>query len=355
MPSYIITGSGSFIPEHRITNAHFHQHEFYQADHQRLTDSGERIAQKFESITGIQERRYIAGNHVCSDMGTDAARKALLDANISGESLDLLIAAHNFGDVTLGSVQTDVLPGIGARIKHNLGIQNPDCVAWDILFGCPGWLQGMIQAYVYMRAGDANKAMVVGTETLSRVLDLSDRDSMIFADGAAATILERIEEDGRGILAYTVQTHTTTEAFYLNMGSSNKPGKDPGIQYIKMNGRKIYEYALQNVPHAMKMCLDKAGIPITAVDKILIHQANEKMDEAIVNRLYQLFGINQMPEGIMPMSIRELGNSSVATIPTLYDLIQHNKMEDHSFKSGDILLMASVGGGMHINAMVYRV
>ena len=120
-----------------------------------------------------------------------------------------------------------------------------------------------------------------------------------------------------------------------------------------MHGRKIYEFALTNVAQAMKDCLDKSGIDISEVKKVLIHQANEKMDEAIIKRFYRLFK-SQAPEGIMPMSIHKLGNSSVATVPTLFDLIRNNKLEDHEINKGDVIIFASVGAGMHINAIVYK-
>ena len=120
-----------------------------------------------------------------------------------------------------------------------------------------------------------------------------------------------------------------------------------------MYGRKIYEFALTNVPAAMKSCLDKSGIDINDIKKILIHQANEKMDEAIVKRFYKLYGM-KMPENIMPMTIDKLGNSSVATVPTLYDMILKGKMNVHSINKGDIILFASVGAGMNINAIIYK-
>jgi 3-oxoacyl-[acyl-carrier-protein] synthase-3 len=120
-----------------------------------------------------------------------------------------------------------------------------------------------------------------------------------------------------------------------------------------MDGRKIYEFALINVPNAMKTCLEKSGVDIKDVKKILIHQANEKMDEAIVKRFYKLYKMD-MPEDIMPMSIQNLGNSSVATVPTLFDLIKNHELENHSFSKGDVIIFASVGAGMHINAIVYK-
>jgi 3-oxoacyl-[acyl-carrier-protein] synthase-3 len=121
-----------------------------------------------------------------------------------------------------------------------------------------------------------------------------------------------------------------------------------------MHGRKIYEFALNNVPLAMKICLEESKIDIKNVKKILIHQANEKMDEAIIQRFYKLYK-TPMPDGIMPMSIHKLGNSSVATIPTLYDLLIQNKIENQQLNTGDVIIFASVGAGMNINAMIYQI
>jgi 3-oxoacyl-[acyl-carrier-protein] synthase-3 len=225
------------------------------------------------------------------------------------------------------------------------------------MFGCPGWLQALIQADAYFKAGIAKKALVIGAETLSRVIDIHDRDSMIFSDGAGAAVVEWKEEseEGSGILAAAVQSHCIDEAYYLYMGKSNFPGSDPRVRYIKMKGRKVYEYAMKHVPAAMKECLDKSAVPITSLKKVFIHQANEKMDEGIIKALYKLYGIREVPESIMPMSIHKLGNSSVATIPTLFDLVIKNNLQDHQLNKGDIILFASVGAGMNINAVCYRV
>jgi 3-oxoacyl-[acyl-carrier-protein] synthase-3 len=120
-----------------------------------------------------------------------------------------------------------------------------------------------------------------------------------------------------------------------------------------MHGRKIYEFALSNVPKAMKECLDSCGIDISNLKKILIHQANEKMDEAIIQRFYKLYG-QTPPAGIMPMSIHKLGNSSVATVPTLYDSLVKGEIENQELNKGDVIMFASVGAGMNVNAIVYK-
>lgn len=347
-----ITGIGSFIPKNIESNQDFYDHEFLNLDGSSINHPNEVIVEKFKEITGIAERRYADHDLNSSDLGFLAAEKAIADANIDRETLDYIIVAHNFGDVKYNTIQSDILPCLASRIKYRLKIKNPKCVAYDILFGCPGWIEGVIQAQAYIKAGMANRCLVIGTETLSRVLDKHDRDSMIYSDGAGASIIEETSDDS-GILAHETGSFTYDEAYYLFFGNSNNPNLDPDTKYIKMYGRKIYEFALKNVAEAMKSCLDKSGHSIGEVKKILIHQANEKMDEAIVKRFYKLYNLD-MPKDIMPMSIHYLGNSSVATVPTLLDLIVSNQLENHQINKGDIIILASVGAGMHINAIVYK-
>lgn len=347
-----IIGVGSFIPTQAVTNLEFAQHQFYTEKGDVFPQSNEVIAKKFKDITGIAERRYADDVHQTSDLALFAAQKAIENAEIDPETIDYIILAHNFGDVKYGSIQSDIVPSLASRVKHQLKIKNNNCVAYDILFGCPGWLEGMIQAYAFIKAGIAKTCLVIGSEMLSRVVDHHDRDSMIFADGAGATILSISDQPG-GMLAHQTTSHTFEEAYYLHYGASNKKSLNPDIRYIKMLGRKIYEFSLIHVPKAMKSCWDKTGLPVEKISKILIHQANEKMDEAIVERFYQLYG-QTAPKNIMPMNIQMLGNSSVATIPTLFDMIVQNKLPDHHINKGDYIFFASVGAGMNINAIAYQ-
>lgn len=351
-----ISGTGSYIPTVVKDNSSFLESTFYDAQKEALPYGNDIVIEKFLEITGIESRRYAKEDINTSDLGTIAAERALEDAGIDAESIDQIIVAHNFGDVSKNNQQSDILPSIASRIKHNLKIKNPSCVAYDILFGCPGWIQGIIQADSYIKSGMAKNCLVVGTETLSRVIDTHDRDSMIYADGAGACVVSKKEtNDETGIVTYASESHTYDEAYYLQYGESFEPNTEDHLLYIKMDGRRIYEFALKNVPLAMKACLDASGYDISEVKKILIHQANEKMDVAIVQRFFKLYGIREMPKNILPMSIRELGNSSVATVPTLYDLIRKKEFSGHSINIGDLLLFASVGAGMHINAFVYKV
>ncbi len=353
----VITGSGCYIPTEIKTNEEFTVSKFYAEDHTAIETEPEIIVEKFRQITGIAERRYISDDMTTSDIATIAAKLAIEDSGVDPETIDQLILAHNFGDVKNNTIQSDAVPSLASRVKHNLEIKNPNCVAYDVLFGCPGWLQGMIQADAFFKAGIAKKALVIGAETLSRVIDMHDRDSMIFSDGAGATVVEykQTEENGSGFLGASVQSHCTDETFYISMGKSYSPDSDPAVRYMKMKGRKVYEYAMKHVAEAMKDCLEKSGIGINELNKIFIHQANEKMDEAIVKVLYKLYGIKEIPPDIMPMCIHWLGNSSVATIPTLYDLVKKGLDKKHQLKDRDVVLFASVGAGMNINAMCYRV
>ena len=353
----VITGTGSYIPTVIKNNRDFTGHDFYSEDNKPIETPPHEIVEKFAHITGITERRYAEANMDASGMAVIAAKHAIEDAECDPETIDQIIVAHNFGNVIKHTIQTDVLPALASRVKHSLGIKNSSCIPYDILFGCPGWIQGIIQADAYFKAGNSKKCLVIGTETLSRVLDLYDRDSMIFSDGAGACIIEAKPggEARIGILATCVQSHCVEEVGYLHMGKSNYPDSDPRIRYIKMKGRKVYEYAMKHVPDAIRLCLIKSNVDISELKKVFIHQANEKMDEGIIKAMYRLYGISKVPDHIMPMSIHKLGNSSVATVPTLFDLVRKGNLPEHALNAGDVIIFASVGAGMNINAVCYRV
>jgi len=350
----VIVGTGSYVPVKRVLNSDFLDRTFFDGSGEKLKKSNQETIDKLAEITGIKERRHVADDQVASDIAYLAADDALTSSGIDKESLDYIIVAHNFGDVRAGNVRSDLVPSLAARVKHKLAIVNPKTVAYDLPFGCPGWLQGVIHANYYLRSGDCQRVMVIGAETLSRISDPHDRDSMIYADGAGATILEAVTSDKPlGILSHAARSDTIEHAYMLWMGKSCDP-RHPGDElYLKMDGHKLYEYALKTVPLVVKESLEKAGLPITEIRKVLIHQANEKMDEAILKRLFKISGGEYKPE-VMPMTISWLGNSSVATLPTLLDLIQKGKMNDHKLESGTAVVFASVGAGMNINSVVYR-
>ena len=349
----VITGTGSYIPPVRVPNEAFLDRDFRGAGGVPLGKDNADILRQFEAITGIRERRYAPEDVCTSDMAYEAAKDALDSSGTDYESLDTLIVAHNFGDVRRGG-RSDLVPALAARVKARLKIATPRTVAFDLVFGCPGWLQGMIVGESMIQSGAAKRVMVVGSDTLSRISDPHDRDSLIYADGAGATILEAREtSEPVGVLAHSARSDTLDHSGMLSMGPSYNEEVFLESLFLKMEGRKLYRYALQTVAGSMKQCLDQAGVKLGEVRKILLHQANGKMDEAITQELYALCETPQPPD-VLPMTIGWLGNSSVATVPTLLDLIVKGRLEGHSLDSGDLVLFASVGAGMHINAVLYR-
>lgn len=351
----VIVGSGRYIPTRIVKNEDFLKNEFFDASGVRMTKSNQEIIDKFQQITEINERRYVTDDLKASDIAHLAAKDALATSGIDKETLDYIIVAHNFGDVSHSNRRTDIVPSLAARVKGMLGIVNPFTVAYDLPFGCPGWVQAVIQANYYIRSGDAKRIMVIGAETLSRISDPHDIDSMIYSDGSGAVILEAKEsETPVGILAHLTRSDTIDHVHLLKMDLSYNPDFGSKDLFLKMNGRKLYEYALNNVPLLVKQCIDKAGISISDIGKVLIHQANAKMDDAILARLLKLYGVKEVPANIMPMTISTFGNNSVATIPILYDMIAKGDQTNQQFKKDEYLVFASVGAGMNINSFVYK-
>ncbi|WP_226064281.1 3-oxoacyl-ACP synthase III family protein [Kaistella polysaccharea] len=353
MPNTIIIGSGSYIPTKVIGKDYFMDSVFYTDEGEKIDKPNEEVIQKFIDITEIENRRYLEDDEFNSDLGHRAAQEAIADANINQEEIDYIIYASNFGDVNQDGM-TNFLPSMSSRVKNKLGIKNRKTVNYDMIFGCPGWVEALILADTLIKSKKAKLILVVGSETLSRVTDAFDRNKMIFADGAGAVVVKATDDENVGIIADCTVCDNHDELMYLENSPSLKPDEDRRPLYIRMHGRKIYEYALKNVPDAIKETIDKANLDISDIAKILIHQANAKMDYAMISRLFKLYGITDYDHDIAPMTIQQLGNSSVATIPTMFDLINKGKLKPHTFKSKDNVVFASVGAGMNINAVVYR-
>ncbi|MEI7830447.1 MAG: 3-oxoacyl-ACP synthase III family protein [Prolixibacteraceae bacterium] len=350
----VIVGTGSYIPPKVIHNDYFLDAEFYDpATGKKFETPNAEIIRKFNEITNIEERRYAEPDQATSHLGTFAAEDALHSSGFDREKLEFIIAAHNFGDIYPGTYRSDMCPAIANRIKLGLGIKNTNVLTHDVTAGCPGWTTAMIVADAYIKSGMFKCGLVIGSDLNSRVSDPYDRDRMIFSDGSGAVIVEAVEsETPVGILSQA--SRSDNDPGMLKMGVSLNPDYHGSEINIRMAGHKVYAYALSAVPSVVKESLDKAGLHLTDIKKVLIHQANEKMDEAILHRVFKLYGIKEFNPEVMPMTIRTLGNSSTATVPTLLDLILKNKMEDHAIEPGDHIILTSVGAGMVVNSLVYR-
>jgi len=351
-----IIGTGSYIPSRVIRNDYFKDYRFYDPSTKKVFEKpNEEIIAKFEEITNISERRWVEEDKVTSDMAADAVRAAVESAGIDIETLDFIIVGNNFGDIPAGNAKCDFLPAVASKLKAKLNIKNPECIVHDVIAGCPGWTQAMIVADAYIRSGLHKRGAVVGADVLSRLSDPHDRDTMIYADGAGATIVEAVESDiPTGIISHASRSDCNPYKNLLTFGSSYNNEIDEKNLYIKMIGHKLYVYAITHVPAVVKQSIDKAGLHLSDIKKVLIHQANEKMDDVILRGVFNLYKEKNIPEGIMPMSIQWLGNSSTATVPTLLDLIVKGKMEDHKINKGDNIIFCSVGAGMNINSIVYK-
>ncbi|WP_185871573.1 3-oxoacyl-ACP synthase III family protein [Blattabacterium cuenoti] len=357
----IITGTGHYLPKKIIKKNHFLRQTFYDNKGLKIKKSNEEIINKFQEITEIKERRYIDKGLFNSDIAAVAAERALINSKIYKEKIDYIISAHNYGDIHPISYQSDFMPSISAKIKNKLQIKNKKCRPYDMIFGCTGWIEGMILADQLLRARYAKNILITSSETLSKVIDPYDRDAMIFSDGAGAAVLsaiEYLEDEKHGIIHYDTQCENNEKLYYLTNGPSLNPNYKKSLLNIRMNGRRIYEYALTEVPNMLRSILDHANLHLKDINKILIHQANAKMDYAILKRLLKLYNYTSLNKEflskIMPMTIQKFGNSSVATVPTLLDLILKGKIPHHKINPGDTILMASLGAGMNINGMIYR-
>lgn len=355
MINTIITGSGHFLPENIIKNTDFLHFDFYDEAGEKIDKPVEETIAKFEEITEIAERRYAAPELFTSDIAVKAAKLAIEDAGIDKEEIDYIIVSHNFGDIDKAHRQADMMPSIATRVKNKLKIKNNRCRPYDMLFGCPGWIEGLILCHQLFQGGTAKRALVIGADTLSRATDPHDRTALIFADGAGAVVIEAKESDTKeGIITYDTVSDSLDEMTYLLSDTSLKGDYEGSKLNIRMRGRKVYEYALRKVPALIKRVIDKSGIEIQDIQKILLHQANAKMDHAMIQRLYKLYQLTDIPTDVAPMTVQKFGNSSVATVPTMFDLIAKNQLGNHKFQKGDNIVMGSVGAGMNINAIVYK-
>ena len=354
MINSVITGTGSAIPANKVPNSAFLKNTFKDKTGNVITKKPEEVIAKLEQISGIRQRKYIGENQDTADLGARAAMRAIANAKIDKDAIDGLIVAHNFGNIKPGGHQGHLVPNLAAVIKNRLGIKNHRCFAYDVLFGCPGWLEAMIIAHQYLQCGRFKNILVVGVEVISRILDPEDLDSMLFGDGAGATLLSAVEEENqRGIIDHNTYSHCNEELDFLVMGCV--PTKNGNMLSPKMNGRQVFKYGMTHLPSLIAECLASAEIEVKDVTKFLFHQANEKMIMAISKQLLKQHNVDTKLEDLVPYTVHETGNSSVATIPTLIDQIRRNQLLPHELIKGNYTVMASVGAGMHCNCLVYKV
>jgi 3-oxoacyl-[acyl-carrier-protein] synthase-3 len=315
-----IIGTGSCLPNKIVTND----------DLSKLMDTSD---EWISSRTGIRTR-HIAVEETTTSMSVEAAKKALENANTSAEEIDLIIAATASADY--------IIPSLACLVQAELGATG--AVAFDLGAACSGFLFALATADAYLRTGKFKKALVIGAETLSKLMDWTDRNTcVLFGDGAGAAV---VSAEGDSLLSM-VQGANGAGGMALNginrVNSSPFCDQEQVHDYVHMDGPAVFKFAVRTVPAAIREALEEAQIAEDQVDFYLLHQANLRIIEAVANRLKQ-------PMEKFPTDLEECGNVSAASVPILLDKVNREGI----IKSGDTLVMAGFGAGLTWGACVLK-
>lgn len=318
----VIRGVGAYLPKRIMTNEDF----------SRFVDTSDAwITER----TGIKQRHIAADDELTSDLGIAAARQALVRSGIAPGDIDLIICATATPDRTF--------PATAVRIQAGLGITNG--AAFDVQAVCSGFVYAMTTADNFLKTGLFKRAIVVGAETFSRILDWSDRGTcVLFGDGAGAVVLEAQPQKGtredRGILAARIRSDGRYEdLLYVDGG----PGSTKTTGHLRMNGREVFRHAIQKISGVIEETLVKTGYAAEEIDLFVPHQANQRILDGIAKRL----GVS--PNKIMT-TLAKHGNTSAASIP----LALNQAFEEHRLKEGNLVLMEAMGGGFTWGAVLAR-
>jgi 3-oxoacyl-[acyl-carrier-protein] synthase-3 len=320
-----VLGTGSALPEKVITNA----------DLEKMVETSD---QWIKDRTGIRERRQAAPNETTSSLSVKAARLALDRAGIKATDLDLIICSTISPDMPL--------PSTAALIQRELGAHG--CCAFDLAAACSGFLFGMTVAEQFIRTGASTRVLVIGAELLSRYLDYKDRATcVIFGDGVAAAVFGRVEPPS-GILAHELHTEGQyADHLFIPAGGTAMPAScqtvEQGSHFIKMRGNELFKVAVRNLEDVSRKVLEKAGLTTNDIDLFIPHQANQRITEAVRERL----GLSSEK---VYSNIARIGNTSSASIPICLD----ECAQTGRLKKGDLVLMSAFGAGVTWGAVLMR-
>jgi len=318
----VIRGVGAYLPQRRLTNE----------DLSKIVDTtDEWIVER----TGIKARHIAADDEKTSDLGIHAARQALERSGLTPADIDLVICATATPDRTF--------PATAVRIQHQLGITHG--AAFDVQAVCSGFVFGLTTADNFLKAGQFKRALVVGAETFSRILDWQDRTTcVLFGDGAGAVVLEAEAQSGtrddRGILATRIRSDGKYEdLLYVDGG----PGSNRKTGHLRMNGREVFRHAVTKISGVIEETLIETGYSAEEIDLFVPHQANARILDGIAKKL------KVSPEKIV-MTLPQQGNTSAASIP----LALNHAWEAGRIERGDLVLMEAMGGGFTWGAVLAR-
>ena len=317
----VIRGSGSALPARVVTNADLEE---------RVESSDEWIVER----TGIRQR-YMAGEgETTSSLATEAARRALEAAGMEAKTIDLIVLATATPDQTF--------PASATIVQHNLGCNGG--IAFDVAAVCSGFLYAMATADSMLRTGMANRALVIGAETFSRILDWEDRTTcVLFGDGAGAIVLEAqdVAEDGPGLLATRLHADGAhNQLLYVDGG----PSTTGTVGHLRMKGREVFRHAVVNLADVLNETLELAGVSASQIDWIVPHQANARILDATARKL-------GLPMERVVVTVDRHANTSAASVPLAYD----TAVRDGRIKPGDLVMFEAMGGGFTWGASLARI
>ena len=317
-----VTGVGAYLPPDIVTNA----------DIAKIVDTTD--AWIFER-TGIRERRRAAPDQACSDLAVEAARKALAAAGRTPEDVDLIIVATTTPDLTF--------PATAAIVQHKLGA--PMGIAFDIQAVCSGFVYGLGVADGFVARGHSKCGLVIGSETMTRLLDWTDRSTcVLFGDGAGAAVVEPVAGHGttadRGLLSFALRCDGAQQGLLYVDGGPSTTGT---VGKLRMQGNQVFRHAVVNISEAIEAAADKAGVDLAEVDWFVPHQANSRILKGVVDRL-------GLDESKIVSTIAQHANTSAASIPLAWD----QATRDGRIKPGQLVLLEAMGGGLTWGACLLR-
>ena len=314
----VLRGIGSYLPERVMTNAQM----------SKLVETSDSWIQE---RTGICERHIAADGQFTSDLGYEAARAALDHAGLTADDIDLIVVATSTPDLTF--------PATATIIQEKLGMHHG--AAFDIQAVCSGFIYGMHVTNSLLTSGGAKRALLIGAETFSRILDWTDRGTcVLFGDGAGAVVLEAVEEDEGGILKTFVRSDGAhRDLLYVDGG----PSRTQTVGHLRMLGNQVFKHAVTDIAQVIRDCAEQAGVSVAEIDWFVPHQANQRILNAVAKRL------KLKPEQVVS-TVAQHANTSAASVPLAMDVA----IRDGRIKKGDLVMLEAFGGGFTWGAALFR-
>ncbi|MDC3063961.1 ketoacyl-ACP synthase III [Alphaproteobacteria bacterium] len=320
----LLTGIGSYLPKKIISNNDLTKF---------LDTSDEWIAKR----TGIKYRHFVEDNELTSDMGTNAAKLAILDAGLKSTDIDLIIVATTTPDNTF--------PSTASKIQKNLGCK---AVSFDVQAVCAGFIYAISIGTSMLKDSHGSKCLIIGSDSMSKILDWKDRSTaVLFGDGAGAVILEKgivknkfIDNNQWGILATKI---FTDGEHYDLLSTDGGVSKNKSIGLLRMNGKEVFKHAVEKLSSSLLMCLEECNMNINDIDWFIPHQANQRIINAVSNKV-------KIPHDKIISTISTHGNTSAASIP----LALNHAIKKGNINNGDILALQAIGGGLSWGSIILK-